>query len=115
VALATLKGRAGFKRVLSRGAMKRCDGVAVYLSTAGPGGNLYGFMITTKVGGAVVRNRVRRWAKALIGQWDAALTQGNEIVVLANRPEAAESYRHFASNLAMAFKRLGAVEGDLAY
>jgi ribonuclease P protein component len=115
VSLTTLKGRASFRRVLSSGAMKRSNGIAVYRTTAAPGKNLYGFMVTTKVGSAVIRNRVRRWAKELLRVWDATLIQGYEIVVLANRPEAAESFQHFASHLATALKRLDAVEGDLAY
>lgn len=113
--LHTLKGRATFKRVLTRGLMKRSDGLAVYASPGGAGGNRYGFVVTSKVGQAVVRNKVRRWAKELCRRWDGSLSQGKELVVLANRPEAAEAYDHFAAHLARALRGLEVVEGELVY
>jgi ribonuclease P protein component len=95
--------------------MKRSDGLAVYASPGGAGGNRYGFVVTSKVGHAVVRNKVRRWAKELIRRWDASLSHDYELVVLANRPEAAQDFGFFASHLAKALRGLEVVEGELVY
>jgi ribonuclease P protein component len=62
--------------------------------------NRYGVAATTAVGGAVRRNLVRRWSRELLRRWDPEIVQGQDIVVMANRKGADESYGAYVQELA---------------
>lgn len=115
MALASLKGRANFKRVLATGQRRRSNGITVYCGANGTEANRYGVMVSAKAGRAVVRSRVRRWTRALLSGWQGALAPGHDVVVLANRPEAAADYRSFAGHLAQAITQHNLTEGGLEY
>lgn len=113
--LATLKGRTSFKRILASGQRRRSDGITVYCGLNGTEANRYGVMVSAKAGGSVVRSRVRRWARALLRGWDSALGAGYDVIVFANRPEAAQGYSLFAGHLAAALRQHQLAEGGLEY
>jgi ribonuclease P protein component len=108
-----LKGRPNFRRVITRGSMRRSDGLAVYACPGEQDAGAFGIVVTTRVGTAVRRNRVRRWARELLRRWQGHLTAGHDLVVLANRPEAGEGYSHFAEHFARALAGLGVAEAPL--
>jgi ribonuclease P protein component len=111
--LTALRGWKAFRAVHSDGRFRRGRSLAVHYLPNAFGTNRYGVAAKSKVGTAVVRNRVRRWTKQLLRRWDAELMQGWDIIVLANRPEAADSFAGYAEQLAhvLALCRLDA--GDL--
>jgi ribonuclease P protein component len=115
MALASLKGRATFKRVLAYGQRRRSNGITVYCDANGTQANRYGVMVSAKAGRAVVRSRVRRWARALLRGWNSTLLPGHDLIVFANRPEAAQDYREFAGHLAAAIGQHRLAEGELEY
>jgi ribonuclease P protein component len=115
VALATLRGRANFKRVLATGQRRRSNGITVYCHSNGTEANRYGIMVSAKAGRAVTRSRVRRWTRALLRNWDRLLYPGYDVVVLANRPEATEGFTLFAGHLAAALKQHNLAEGGFEY
>lgn len=115
MALESLKGRANFKRVLALGQRQRSDGLALYYGPSARPNCRCGIMVTGRTGRAVVRSKVRRWARELLRRWQPSIAPGYDLVLLANRPEAAESYRHFAIHLSSVLKRASLAEGQLEY
>lgn len=67
--------------------------------------NRYGVAATTTVGGAVKRNKVRRWSREYLRRWDSSLVQGNDIVVMANRKGADDSYSEFGESVLKSLRR----------
>ena len=113
MALNTLRGRYSFKRVMAQGRFTRSNGVRVHFTHNGTEANRYGVAATTAVGGAVIRNRVRRWSRELLRQWDAQLAPGNDIVVFVNNKDAREDFQSFAIHLAHSLRKAQLAEGDL--
>jgi ribonuclease P protein component len=100
VALASLRGQDSFKRVAQRGRRVSSDGLALVWLYSGNEANRYGIAARVAVGKAVVRNRVRRWARELLRQWGSQLAPGYDVIITARGSNAAESYQHFAQHLA---------------
>lgn len=65
----------------------------------------YAVAAKTQVGCAVVRNRVRRWARELLRRWGAAIAPGHDLVVIAQDREAALSFAMFAYHLRRVLER----------
>jgi ribonuclease P protein component len=114
VAFETLRGRWEFKRVASSGHSKRSDLLKVSWYPNGLPGNRYGIAATVACGKAVVRNRIRRWAKELLRAWDRHIADGHDIVVLANRAQSGEDFQLFKADLARALKQAKLTGEDLA-
>jgi ribonuclease P protein component len=100
VALAGLRGQDSFKRVATRGRRVSSDGLALTWLYSGNEASRYGIAARVAVGKAVVRNRVRRWARELLRRWDAQLAPGYDVVITARSNEAAVNFQHFAHHLA---------------
>lgn len=84
-----LKKGGDFRRVY--GARRRRDGrvLSVYSARNGEGHPRIGFSVSTKVGGSVTRNSVKRRLREASRAWlESSPTQGVDVVVVA-RPEAA--------------------------
>jgi ribonuclease P protein component len=113
VALNTLRGRYSFKRVMAHGRFTRSNGVRVHYTHNGTDANRYGVAATTAVGSAVVRNRVRRWSRELLRQWDAQIVPGHDLVVFVNNSDAQESFQSFAIHLAHSLRKAQLAEGEL--
>ena len=63
--------RSDFARVFERGTYLSSDQLALrYLRRSDDGPTRFGFVIPKRVGGAVVRNRLRRRLKAILGAVD---------------------------------------------
>jgi ribonuclease P protein component len=52
-----------------------------------------GFTVSRKVGGAVVRNRVRRWLRESCRRWQGTLGSGPDLVIIARPSAASASYQ----------------------
>ena len=100
VPLETLRGQGSFKRIAIHGHRVTSDGLALTWLYSGNETNRYGIAARLAVGKAVVRNRVRRWARELLRCWDAQVAPGYDLIISARSSDAAESYQHFANHLA---------------
>jgi ribonuclease P protein component len=98
---------------MAHGRSARSNGVRVHYTHNGSDVNRYGVAATTAVGGAVVRNRVRRWSRELLRHWDAQIAPGNDIVVFVNHKDAQESFQSFAIHLAHGLRKAQLAEGEL--
>ena len=87
------------------GATARRDGLTVFVAPATPGepGGRVGITIPGAVGGAVVRNRLRRRLRAALQQTD--LGPDRDVVVKVDRSAAGASYRELETNLTSALSR----------
>ena len=111
MALSTLKKRAEFLRITGG---RRWSNSAFVLEARsrpneanGPAGARFGFTVSKKIGGAVVRNRVRRRRRALAAALDPSqVRQGYDYVLIA-RPAAVErAYGDLKADLEQALARI---------
>ncbi|MBW9092641.1 ribonuclease P protein component [Microbacterium jejuense] len=91
---------ADYKAVVRRG--RRCAGAhtVTYVSrveTDGPA--RFGFIVSRQVGGAVVRNSVRRRLKALCYESLEGVTPGNDIVIRALPTAASASFSELRADV----------------
>lgn len=83
-----------FLRVKTEGKVQR--GKMLMLGTLEPGGEKAvraGFVTSKRVGGAVLRNRVRRRLREIVRRHQHALAPGMWLVTIARPPAANASYR----------------------
>ena len=67
----------------------------------------FGFTITRQVGNAVVRNKLRRRLKAIVGQLaDGHARPGHDYVIVVRPAAAALSYQDLAKDVSEAFARV---------
>jgi len=97
---ASLRGRREFALVLRRGKAASSNSVNVISLAARDSAThpRVGIIVTTKVGGAVVRNRLRRRCKAILDQHVGEL-RGQWLVIACKPPAAALSYAALRSDV----------------
>jgi ribonuclease P protein component len=66
----------------------------------------FGVTVSRKVGGAVLRNKVKRWIRESCRRMKGALPAGMDVVVVARPSAAAAGYGPTAAELANLAKRL---------
>lgn len=82
-----VRRRSDFLRI--QGGSRRVSGphfvllVAAQIGTPGP--SRLGMVVTTKVGNAVARNRIKRVCRSCFRLWNALLPDGVDLVVIARR------------------------------
>lgn len=112
--LATLKKRAEFLRVRG-GARWSCASFTLegkprppgQASVKGAGGARFGFTVTKKLGGAVVRNRIRRRLKAAVQELaDQHVRAGFDYVVIAKRAALDQPFAALKKDLEDALHRV---------
>lgn len=112
MALVTLKKRAEFLRI--RGGARFAGSTFVLeakpRTPAGPAadpGPRFGFTITKALGGAVVRNRIRRRLRAaLLEVAPVAAQDGMDYVVIARQPAATRPFEDLKKDLEHALQRV---------
>ena len=72
-----------FKRAYARGRSAASGLLAMYVRPNKEGGNRLGLTVGSKLGGAVVRNRVRRRMKEAYRMNEAGLASGFDVVLVA--------------------------------
>lgn len=65
----------------------------------------FGFVVSGRVGKAVVRNKVRRRLHAAARQWLPAVVPGYDIVIIAFPPSVEASYRELEDELGQLLRR----------
>jgi ribonuclease P protein component len=67
----------------------------------------YGFVVSSRVGNAVTRNRVKRRLGEAIRAGEAPAAAGHDVVVIAHRTAAQAAYRELAADLDGLLARAG--------
>ncbi|MCH6230512.1 ribonuclease P protein component [Microbacterium sp. CFH 31415] len=100
---------AEYKAVVRRG--RRCAGThtVTYVNSAvADGPARFGFIVSKQVGGAVVRNTVRRRLKALCAEALPAVRDGNDIVIRALPSAATAPFSELRDEVARCLARRAA-------
>ncbi|MCB9780445.1 MAG: ribonuclease P protein component [Alphaproteobacteria bacterium] len=102
-----LRKRADYQRVQGNGRRHReRDLLLLYLPSDEPGTRV-GITASRKVGGAVVRNRVKRWLREAIRHEHHALPAGLDVVIIAHASAADAGADGLRGQVRQAFGRIG--------
>ena len=104
----TLKQNSDFRRLYAKGKSSANRFLAVYCRRNGRGVNRMGYTVSAKLGGAVVRNRVRRRFREIARLNAPDMKTGWDIIVVAraraveaNYAELDRAYRKACSELGL--------------
>lgn len=89
---APLKENHLFRRAYNRGKSAADSRLALYVRGNGQRANRLGLTVSTKVGCAVVRNRVRRRLREIYRLHEDGLVGGRDVVVVARTRAASSDY-----------------------
>ncbi len=89
----SLKENHLFRRIYARGRSASSPALVVYARGNALRGNRLGLTVSTKVGKAVVRNRVRRRLREIYRLHEGELLRGRDIIVVARVRAAHTPYR----------------------
>ena len=103
----TLKLNYEFHRLYSKGKSAVTPCLVVYARHTKRERNRIGFTVSTKLGHAVVRNRVRRRLREAYRLHEAEFVPGTELVIVARTRAAAASYAELEHSLLSAARKLG--------
>ncbi len=96
-----------FRRLYSRGTSAVSPVLAVYIRPNRLGKNRLGITVSTKIGNAVIRNRVRRRIKEAYRTSEDSFLPGYDIVAVARVRAAHATYREIADSLQAMGQKLG--------
>ena len=107
-----LRHSADFERVRAEGRTWQHRLVAMTVATNTLGYNRYGFITSRHLGGAVVRNRVRRVLREIIRLSAPRLRSGCDITFVARNAIVDQPYSTVKSALEELFRRAGLWESE---
>ena len=102
----TIKKNYEFRRLYAKGKSAVTPTLVVYTRRGKPGGNRVGFTVTTRLGHAVTRNRVRRRLREIYRLHEAELRRGAELVVVARSRSVTASYGDLERDFLRACRKL---------
>ena len=102
----TMKKNYEFRRLYAKGASAAAPYLVVYARKSGRGTNRLGITVSTKVGKAVVRNRVRRRIREIYRLHEGELHRGLQLVIVARNRAAGADYRQLEHSFIRACERL---------
>lgn len=94
-----LQKRADFLRVQSEGQRYRTPRMVILYRPSAVGHRRFGLTVSTKVGGAVVRNRVKRRLREIYRQNRAHWPESMDIVIIARKAAADAEYSVLAQDV----------------
>lgn len=109
----SLKRNHEFRRLYSKGKSAASKCVVVYTrrnynaGKNGEGANRLGITVSTKIGGAVQRNRIRRRLKEIYRLNEHTLATGYDIVIVARTRSRYASWDELRSSVLYLFGKLG--------
>ena len=89
----TLKKNYEFRRLYAKGRSAVTPTLVIYVRRHKGAVNRVGFTVTTKLGHAVVRNRVRRRLREIYRLHEQELIRGAELVIVARGRSVSAAYR----------------------
>ena len=95
-----------FKRLYNRGKSEASKCAAVYCKQNGKSENRLGITVSSKIGGAVVRNRVRRRLKEIYRLNEEKFSAGHDIVIVARTRCRFAGFNEIESSVLSLFKKL---------
>ena len=107
----TLKKNYEFHRLYSKGQSAVTPYLVVYARKTKKRTNRIGITVSTKLGKAVVRNRVRRRIREIYRLSEERFTPGTEIVVVARVRAVKASYQQLEKAMLSACGKLGILTG----
>ena len=107
----SLKKNHEFKRLYNKGKNAATQCVVVYCRRNGSAANRLGVTVSTKIGGAVQRNLVRRRIKEIYRLNEHSLPAGYDIVIVARVRSRYAHYREIEASVMSAFRKLSLVQG----
>ncbi len=93
----TLKKNSDFRRLYAKGKSAVNSYLVLYARPNRLGENRLGYTVSAKLGGAVVRNRVRRRLREIVRLNAAGTKQGYDLVVVARTRAVGAPYRKLES------------------
>ena len=102
----TLKKNYEFKRLYNRGKSSASQYVAVYCKQNGTASSRLGITVSGKIGGAVIRNRIRRRLKEIYRTNEKSLKPGFDIVIAARRKCIDATYHEIETSVFAVFRKL---------
>ena len=106
----TLKMNYEFRRVYNKGASGVSPFLVVYARPNRGGRNRLGVTVSTKLGKAVVRNRVRRRLREIYRLSQPEMKQGWDIVLVARTRAVTATYRDLERTYRKTCEKLGLLE-----
>ena len=110
----SLKKNYEFRRLYNRGKSAVSQHVVVYCRRNGETHNRLGVTVSTKIGGAVQRNRVRRRLKEIYMLNEANMAPGYDIVVVARVRSRFAGYRELENAVLSLFRKLNIMSAKAA-
>ena len=111
---APLKENHLFRRAYNRGKSAADSRLALYVRRNGQKTNRLGFTVSTKVGCAVVRTRVRRRLREIYRLNEDRLVSGADVVVVARVRAASSDYHQMERSFLKLADKLGLVKKEVA-
>lgn len=108
----TLKKNYEFRRLYSKGKTAVTPFLVAYARKTKRPDNRIGFTVSTKLGKAVVRNRIRRRLREIYRTHEAEFSRGLEIVFVARGRAAGASYGQLERALLSACRKLKLTRSD---
>jgi len=99
-----------FRRLYKKGKNAASKYVVVYSGRNGKAENRLGITVSTKLGGAVQRNRIRRRLKEIYRLNEQTLRKGYDLVLVARMRSRYAGWNELESSVISLFKKLGLLE-----
>ena len=106
----SIKQNYEFRRLYNTGKSAATGLIAVYCRRNRRGTNQFGITVGSKVGNAVVRNRVRRRLREIYRLNEAGICRGFDIVIVARMKSPAATYRQLLADFLRLMDKLGLLE-----
>ncbi len=103
----SLKGNRAFRRLYTKGKSSVQPAVVLYCRKNGSVANRLGLTVGTKVGKAVLRNRVRRRIREIYRLHETEFRQGWDLVAVARSRAGEAAYRELETQFLRAAGKLG--------
>jgi ribonuclease P protein component len=101
-----------FRRLYQKGKTAADGRLALYIRPNGRKTNRLGFTVSTKLGHAVVRNRVRRRLREIYRLHEGEMAHGLDVVVVARVRAATSSYGQLEASFLKLAGKLGLVKKE---
>ena len=109
-----LKKNHEFKRLYSKGKSAASHCTVVYCRRNGTKGNRLGVTVSTKIGGAVQRNLIRRRLKEIYRINEDKLSSGHDVVIVARTRSRYTAFSELEASVVSLFRKLNIIERQSA-